>query len=381
MSLSVVVGSAFVAKYPEGGGSAWVPLQYLRGFRDLGCEACWLEVLESSGDEAVDRTFIETFLLRAEELGIAGWVALAFYPDGVGAPDHRQVHGMDARELDARCRDGLLLNLTGSLNEALRAPFARTILFDIDPGLFQIWASQWGMGVGRHDVHLTIGQHLGAPDCPIPLCGVEWVKTWPAVHLPSWPVVDRPGEAYTTVTQWWSPESATFEGELYECSKREGFARVLDLPRRVPAPLELAANIHPVERDEIALFTSHGWRLVAPEAEVGTPQQFRRYVQRSRGEFSCAKPAYVKGRTGWLSDRSVCYLASGLPCVLEDTRAAAHLPSSLALQFFSNEREAAEALLAVERDFPRARREARALAEELFSTHVLLPQILRAAGA
>jgi hypothetical protein len=120
---------------------------------------------------------------------------------------------------------------------------------------------------------------------------------------------------------------------------------------------------------------------VAPEVEVRTPQQFQEYVRRSRGEFSCAKPAYVKGRTGWLSDRSVCYLASGLPCVLEDTRAAAHLPSSLALQFFSSEAAAAEALVAVEAEFPRARREARRLAEELFSTDVLLPRILQTVGA
>lgn len=380
MRQQVFIGSAFVAKYPNGGGNFWVPLQYLRGFRDLHCDAWWLEILESTGDAAQDRTFVENFLQRASELGIGSQVAVAFYPLGVREPAHRIVHGMDAHELDERSRDAVLLNLAGSLNAALRQPFARTILFDIDPGLFQIWASEWGMGVGAHDVHLTIGQHLGEPDSPIPLGGVNWLKTWPAVHLPSWPRVEAPGPAYTTVTQWWSPESATLDGELFECAKRNSFVRVLDLPRMVTVPLELAANIHPVELDERRLFTSHGWRLVEPEHDVRTPQLFQQYVQRSRGEFSCAKPAFVKGRTGWISDRTVCYLASGLPCVLEETGAAPHLPDTGALRFFSTIDEAADLLTAVERDYPHVRDEARRLAEDVFATSTILPRILDSAG-
>src|SRR5262245_54541703 len=282
MRTQIVIASAFVAKYPEGGGTFWVPLQYLRGFRDLGCDAYWLDVLEGSGDEAVDRAFIDTFLAYARELGVGEWTALAFYPHGVDRRDRRIVHGMDAAELDARSRDAVLLNLVGSLDPALRQPFARTILFDLDPGFFQIWASQWGMGVGEHDVHLTIGQHLGAPDSPIPLCGVEWKKTWPAVHLPSWPRMHAAGRAYTTVTQWWAQESEGIEQEEFGYSKRESFVEFLDLPRRTTAPLELAANIHPVERDEYELFASHGWRIVAPEVEAKTPQLYQRYVQDSR---------------------------------------------------------------------------------------------------
>jgi hypothetical protein len=325
--------------------------------------------------------FVDTFLARAQELGIAEWTAIAFYPRGVDQPDVREVFGTAAQDLDARMRDAALLNLAGSFsNAALRAPFARSILFDIDPGLFQIWASEWGMGVGEHDVHVTLGQHLGAADCPIPLCGVEWQTTWPAVHLPSWPEVTSRGDCYTTVTQWWSEESARLGDEVYDCSKRNSFIEVLDLPRRTAACLELAANIHPVETNEIDLFRSHGWRVVPPEVAARTPQQFRSYVQHSRGEFGCAKPGFVKGRTGWLSDRSVCYLASGRPCVLQDTSASRHLPRSPALQFFSTVEEAAEALAAVEADYHTAAREARRLAAELFSTDVVLPPILRLAG-
>jgi hypothetical protein len=380
MRPQLVIGSGFVAKYPDGGGIYWVPLQYLRGFRDLGVDAFWLEVLEGTGDAAVDRTFVETFLARAHELGIAAWTAVAVYPHGVDRSEEREVFGVAAPDLDARMCDAVLLNLAGSLDTALRAPFARSILFDLDPGLFQIWASQWGMGVGEHDVHLTIGQHLGAADCPIPLGGVEWHKTWPAVHLPSWPATRSRGDRYTTVTQWWSPESASLGEDLYDCSKRNSFIEFLDVPRRTAACLELAANIHPADGEEIDLFASHGWRIVQAEAAVRTPQQYRGYIQGSRGEFACAKPAFVKARTGWLSDRSVCYLASGRPCILQDTAASAHLPRSTGLRFFSTLEQAADALDATEADYPKAARDARQLAADVFSTDALLPPILRLAG-
>jgi hypothetical protein len=376
----VVIGSAFVAKYPKGGGNFWVPLQYLRGFRDLGVDALWLEVVESTGDDAVDREFIDTFLERARELHIDSCTALAFYPTGVAHPDHRVIYGLSACEVDARCRDAVLLNMVGSLNPALRAPFARTILFDLDPGFFQIWAAQWRMGVGEHDVHLTIGQHLGAGDSPIPLGGVDWKRTWPAVHLPSWQRMAVPGDAYTTVTQWWSLESAWMGDELFDYSKRNSFVQFLELPRRTGAPLELAANIHPAEQEEREQFTRRGWRIVPPEVVASTPERFRTYVQRSRGEFACAKPGYVKGRTGWLSDRSVCYLASGRPCVLQDTGLSPHLPDSLGLRTFTTLDDAAAAIEAVERDYARASDAARQLAEELFSTSVVLPKILAMAG-
>jgi hypothetical protein len=156
---------------------------------------------------------------------------------------------------------------------------------------------------------------------------------------------------------------------------------VLTLPGRTRASLELAANIHPSETADLALLAEHGWRVCAPETVVRTPEQYRAYVQTSRGEFSCAKPAYVKARSGWVSDRTICYLASGRPAVVQDTGAAAHLPVSTGLQFFRTRDDAAAALDRVEADYARAAREAEALARDVFSSAVVLPGILTLAGA
>ena len=302
------------------------------------------------------------------------------FPEGYDHPDRRIIHGMPAAELAARCRDGVLLNLAESVPKHIRPEFGRTVLMDIDPGPFQIWGRQWDFGIGTHDVHVTIGQHLGAADSPVPLGDVVWHKVWPTVHLPSWPVQPPPGRCFTTVTQWWSQEYAFLDGETFDCNKRTSFIEFVDLPGRTRASLELAANIHPTETEDLALLATKGWAVCAPESVVRTPEQYRDYVQTSRGEFSCAKPAYVKARSGWVSDRTICYLASGRPAVVQDTGAAMHLPETTGLQFFRTVDEAAAALDRVEADYARAAREARELAHSVFSTAVVLPRILGLAG-
>ncbi len=380
----VFIGSAFVAQYPTGGGNFWVPLQYLLGLRALGVDAYWLELLWTRGDAARDGEFIAAFRRQVAELGIADRVVLMLVAAASRHdPPHRlEVLGMPAPELEARKRDALLLNLAESVTAPLRAGFARTVLFDLDPGPFQLWAREWGMGVGEHDVHLTIGANLGASDSPVPMEGATWRHVWPAVHLPAWPAVPAPATGrYTTVTQWWNNQYAFLDGECYDCNKRTGFVELIALPSRTAVSLELAANLHPGETADRELLARHGWGLVDPAAVAGTAPDFRRYVQASRGELSCAKPAYVRARSGWVSDRTICYLASGRPCVVQATGAEKHLPPSAGLRFFETVDEAAAALAAVEADYATAAHAARRLAEDVFATETVLPALLAAAGA
>ena len=171
----VFVGSAFVAQYPTGGGNFWVPLQYLLGLRALGVDAHWLEFLWGKGDPRRTAEFVATFLRHVDRLGVAPWTTLVVFPDGdrddpIGRAQH---HGLSAADLEARTRDALLLNLANSVTTPLRAGFGRTALLDLDPGPFQLWAREFDLGVGSHDVHLTIGWNLGAADSPVPLDGVQ----------------------------------------------------------------------------------------------------------------------------------------------------------------------------------------------------------------
>jgi hypothetical protein len=378
----VFVGSEFVAQYPEGGGVFWVPLQYLLGLLDLGMDAWWVEILYASGQPTCDRKRIDSFLAAAEAMGVSERIVLLVFETPRGDPLGRcETIGLSSDEFAARMQDGLLLNLANGVPSGVRGGFARTALIDIDPGPFQIWALECDMGVGAHDTHLTIGANLGAPDCPVPLRGVDWQHFWPPVYLPAWPVVapPAPGAPYTTVTQWWTRQYARLGGDVYDCNKRSGYLTHLRIPELASVPIELAANLHVGELEDRALLAKRGWKVVAPSKVAGTAGQFRAYIGASRGELSCAKPAYTQSRSGWLSDRTVCYLASGRPCVLEATAVERHLPASPGLRFFRDAEEAATALEDVERDWSSASRAARALAEEVFSTRVVLPRVLRAA--
>jgi hypothetical protein len=72
------------------------------------------------------------------------------------------------------------------------------------------------------------------------------------------------------------------------------------------------------KRDRSSLIEQQ-WRLVDPQAVAGSLNDYRRYVNASRAEFMVAKGVYVTSRGGWFSDRSMCYLASGRPVVVQDT--------------------------------------------------------------
>src|SRR5262249_51204651 len=88
--------------------------------------------------------------------------------------------------------------------------------------------------------------------------------------------------------------------------------------------------------------------------------------QTSCAEFSCAKPWTVRLATAWISDRTICYLASGKPAVVQYTGPSHILPEAEGLLRFRSPAEAADRLSAVARE-PRAHAEAaRALAERHF---------------
>src|SRR5215468_2874093 len=126
----VFIGSAFVAQYPTGGGNFWVPPQYLLGLRALGVEAHWLELLWGKGDAARTAECVASFLRHVERLGVSRWTTLVVFPEGErdDPPGPAVHHGLAPDELQARMRDGLLLNLANSVTAPLRRHFARTAL-------------------------------------------------------------------------------------------------------------------------------------------------------------------------------------------------------------------------------------------------------------
>jgi hypothetical protein len=71
--------------------------------------------------------------------------------------------------------------------------------------------------------------------------------------------------------------------------------------------------------EDLGLLHRTKWVVRDPYLYAGDLDSYREFIQFSRAEFSVAKSGYVKSRSGWFSDRTACYLASGKPAIIQST--------------------------------------------------------------
>ncbi|CAA9454864.1 MAG: hypothetical protein AVDCRST_MAG28-2288 [uncultured Rubrobacteraceae bacterium] len=143
----------------------------------------------------------------------------------------------------------------------------------------------------------------------------------------------------------------------------------------------LALAIHPDEGEDLKALDDNGWRLIDPARVSSTPGDYQRFVRGSKAEFGIAKSGYVVARCGWFSDRSICYLASGRPVVAQETGFGRFLPTGEGLFAFETSDEALASIEALNRDYARHARAARAIAEDHFDSDKVLGRLLEKLGA
>jgi hypothetical protein len=377
MSITVCVAANTIG-YPEAGGQFWVYLNWALGFQSLGCRVVWLEgLVDDHGDDAL-RASIANVEARLRPYGLGDAVAL-FSWSGHMIP--RRILG-DARDVDDVEAD-LLLNIAYHVPKDVLGRFKRSAFLDIDPGLSQVWMSTGDMTVAPHDTYFTIGETVGQPEARFPDGGRSWTYTPPCVALDWWPSCEpaAPGVPFTTVSHWEMDEWEQDDGELYRNDKRTGFRPFLDLPRHTSQRLELALSPDEGDAAECAALRERGWSIVDAYDVARTPWQYQGYIQRSRGEFSCVKPSCIRRQNAWISDRTICYLASGRPAVIQHTGPSRFLPDDAGLFRFRDLPEAIRGLETVARDYERQCRLARALAEEFFDARRVVPRLLERALA
>jgi len=361
--VSTIVVAGVIANKPWYGGEAWVRLSYVRGFQRLGFESSFIEEIDRPSDEAVDY-----FAEVVAHFGLTGSAALV---DAQG----EALFGETAEGAD------LLVNVSGNLRcKPLLRRMRRRAYVDVDPGFTQIWREQGLLVVDGHDVYFTIGENVGRPECPIPTGDIDWRPTRPPAVLADWPVVhDGAADRFTTVGAWRGPYGPVeFEGAVYGLKVHE-FRKFLDLPEQAPGRFELALDIHAAEERDLALLRDHGWEVVDPRRVARDPLSFREYVQGSGAEFSVAQGIYVDTRSGWFSDRTVRYLASGKPVLVQDTGFTRGLPAGEGLLAFRTLDEAVGGARAIAEDYERHSRAARRLAEEEFDSDRVLSRLLEEA--
>lgn len=372
MSTTVCLGANTIA-YPEGGGHRWVYLNWALGLRAIGCEVIWLEMAPKGVSAARIRAHVASLRAHLEPYGLGRTVALFSCDD----PLPRAVME-DVLDLDSATEADLLLNLEYGAPVEVVSRFKRSALIDIDPGLLQVWMSKGWMQVAPHDVCFTIGETVGQPGARFPDAGLDWRYTPPCVALDRWPLHPAGARApFTTISHWHADEWMGDDGDEYLNDKRSGFLPFLDLPTRVSQPLELALCLGSDE--ERAELEERGWRVRHSYDVASTPWDYQHYVQQSRGEFSCVKPSCVRLQNAWVSDRTLCYLASGKPAVIEHTGPSQFLPDAEGLFRFRTIDEAARALETLARDYDRQCQLARELAEEYFEARAVVGHVLEQA--
>jgi hypothetical protein len=385
-----VAVTGLAATYPFG-GVFWDYVQYLAGFHRLGHDVLYIEDTGKWCYDPTRETFTEggdhnadllSRHLAAHDPALAGrW----FFRDSTG-----RTFGRPWPEVAAFCREAdLFINISDS--SCLREEYleADTVAFiDSDPMYTQAWLldvnpdtgePRWGGRIRHHHVFFTFAENIGQPDCRIPSCGIDWIPTRQPVILGSFgpaavPLSSR-RQVLTTVASWEPKEEGpTVDGVRYRGKSAE-FERFLELPARSPLPLEIAlSGAAPVERLRAA-----GW-VIRDGFEVShDPWVYRDYLAHSLGEWSIAKNAYVAGRTGWFSCRTACYLALGVPAVVQDTGFSRVLPTGEGLLAFTTLEEAAEVIDRLASSPARHAAAARALAEEYFDSDKVLGRLIEQA--
>lgn len=358
-------------------------MQYLAGLQSLGHKVFYLEecgreswVYDWESEQLTTDLDYPAAYIQAclEPLALNGkWV----YRAG------EQARGMDVTEFQDVCAEAELFVVHAVPLPLWRAEYAkprRRAFIDVDPGFIQMELAndhnELARTVERCQHLFTIGQRIGDPTCPVPTNGRLWHKTLPPVSLAHWPVAGA-GSAthFTSIMQWRGFREVKYKGVVYGQKDKE-FPKFIDLPLHTSQPLKVAITGSPPDD-----LLRHGWEVIPGWVPSRTPWSYRSFIQNSRAEFGVAKHGYVLMRGGWFSDRSVCYLASGKPVLIQDTGLSDWLPTGEGVVTFSTLKEAVAGIEKINADYEHQCRAARRLAEEYFAAERVIPHLLDAATA
>jgi hypothetical protein len=373
----VVLG--YIVRGPLG-GLAWHHLQYCIGLRDLGHDVLFIE---DSDDYASCYDPLRHVMTEDPTYGLAfahETFSQHSLGDGWAYYDQHTARwlGPGAETAVRKCRNAdILLNLSGvNPSRSWLDTVPVRALIDTDPVFTQIKCltdARFRALIDWHNVHFTFVEFIGTDAARTPDDGIHWVHTRQPVALDCWDWDVGPrNAAFTTVMQWQSYKPQQYDGVTYGM-KAESFSDIEELPRATLATLEIALGGEVAPRDRL---TELGWRLVDPLAVTRTTQGYQDYLHRSKGEFSVAKQGYVAGRSGWFSERSAAYLASGRPVITQDTGFTDVIETGCGLLAYETCEQAVQAIDTVIGDYPRHCEAARHIAEMYFDANRVLEDLL-----
>lgn len=373
-----------VVRFPVG-GMAWHYLQYVLGIHALGHDVLYVEDSDDHPSCYDPSRFVTdddpAFGLR---FATTAFAHLDLADRWAYFDAHRgSWHGPLGAAAEARIRDADLLINVSNANPVRdwAAAIPLRVSIDTDPGFTQARLGTdlaWRDRVRSHSHFYTFGEAIGGGPAVSRDDEFGWRPTRQPVVLEAWPVRPvPPGAGLTTVMQWNAYRERRYNGVRLGM-KSESMEGYLDLPDRVEAELELAVGGSEAPRRRLI---DAGWRIRDALDVTRDLRVYQDYVQSSAGEFSVAKHGYVALRTGWFSERSANYLASGRPVVTQDTGFSELLPVGEGLLAFDDPDSAADAVERVRLDPALHRRRARELAEAFFDSRVVLSRMIESVAS
>ena len=377
-----IVVSGMIAAVPGHGGATWAVLQYVLGLARLGHEVYFVEALDAAAlapagaslEESTNSRYCRG-VMQEHRLG-SSWALIRRGSTETAGLSYAQLAGLAAGT-------SVLLDISGTLGDGdlfSRVPIR--VYLDVDPAFTQVWEAQGvDMRTASHTHFVTVGQAIGSADCTVPTGSRNWIPTWQPVVLDEWPVGGRiERDAFTTVANWRGYGSAEHDGVHYG-QKAHSLRPLMSLPTRTTERFQLALAIDEAEVADLAALRANDWHLLDPAVVAGSPSAYRGFVQGSKAELGIAKSGYVISRSGWFSDRSVCYLASGRPVLAQDTGFSDYLPTGAGLLAFLDQDDVLAGVQRINADYARHSAAARALAEEHFDSTRVLTRLLHEVGA
>jgi hypothetical protein len=365
------------------GGLAWHHLQYVMGLAQLGHDVYFLEDSDDypscydPGRHVTDKNpaYGLRFATRAfARIGLGRrWAYFDAHTSRWFGPCADSIR-------DVCSSADLLLNVSGvnPLRPWLTEVPVRAFV-DTDPVFTQVrhlTKPDARYLASQHTSFFTFGENVGHWGSTIPNDGFPWQPTRQPVVLDVWPVTPGcPQGKFTTVLQWESYPAAELDGVRYGM-KAEGFRPYINLPEKTGAILELAVGGPSAPR---VLLANRGWVVRNPLELTRDPWTYQRYIQQSKAEFSVAKHGYVVTRSGWFSERSAVYLASGRPVVVQETGFSAWMHTGLGAIGFSTPDEALAGIEEITRRYDLHYRAAREIAEEYFDARKVLHHLVEGA--
>jgi hypothetical protein len=276
----------------------------------------------------------------------------------------------------------ILINNSGHITlESIIGAAKRRAYIDLDPVYTQLWYSEYGkhQSLDIHDVFFTVGANIGTTRSAIPDCGKKWHHLPRVIDPAHWAAPhDSDAKLFTTIANWAGYGELQYGGATFK-PKYSEFMRFAELPKHTSQRLEICMKNYQPDDPRIQKLIVSGWSIQNSIEQIDTLEKYRQYLKNSRAEIGIAQNAYVEGHSGWFSDRSAHYLASGKPVLAQATGFESHLPAGEGLLSFETLEQAIQGIEEINGNYNRHCRVAKEIAETFFDYRKVLPEMLETA--